>query len=227
VGKVVVVENVTLDGVMQAPGGADEDARGGFRLGGWGHRYADRVMAETMGRGMNADGSGSGEATVSTTTVNDRRAAERRAGMSGGMLFGRRTYEQFHGYWSKQTDGNPYTEVLNRRHKYVASRRLTEPLVWENSSLLDGDPVAAVAALKRDLDGDLVALGSGELVRSLIGAGLVDVLTVSIHPLTLGSGTRLFAEGASGYGEWALIDTVTTTTGVIIANYRPAASGRE
>jgi dihydrofolate reductase len=203
VGKVVVVENVTLDGVMQAPGGADEDARGGFRYGGWAHRYADRVMAETMSRGM-SDGDGGG------------------GGGAGGMIFGRRTYEQFHGFWSKQTDGNPYTEVLNRRHKYVASRRLTEPLVWENSSLLEGDPVAAVAALKRDLDGDLVALGSGELVRSLIGAGLVDVLTLSIHPLTLGSGTRLFAEGATGYGEWALIDTVTTTTGVIIANYRPA-----
>jgi dihydrofolate reductase len=206
VGKVVVVENVTLDGVMQAPGGADEDARGGFPYGGWGHRYVDRVMAETMGKGMSEAGSGDG----------------------GGMIFGRRTYEQFHGFWSKQTDGNPYTEVLNRRHKFVASRRLTEPLVWENSSLLDGDAVAAVAALKRDLDGDLVALGSGELVRSLIGAGLVDVLTVSIHPLTLGTGARLFAEGATGYGEWALIDTVTTTTGVIIANYRPAgeAAGR-
>jgi dihydrofolate reductase len=198
VGKVVVVENVTLDGVMQAPGGADEDARGGFHYGGWAHPYADRVMAETMGfgTGRRADG--------------------------GGMIFGRRTYEQFHSFWSKQTDGNPYTEVLNRRHKYVASRHLTEPLVWENSSLLEGDAVAAVAALKRDLDGDLVALGSGELVRSLIGAGLVDVLTVSIHPLTLGRGTRLFADGPTGYGEWALIGTVTTTTGVIIANYRPA-----
>jgi dihydrofolate reductase len=200
VGKVVVVENVTLDGVMQAPGGADEDARGGFPYGGWAHRYADRVMAETMGRGMGESGGGDG----------------------GGMIFGRRTYEQFHGFWSKQTDGNPYTEVLNRRHKYVASRRRTEPLVWENSSLLKGDAVAAVAALKRDLDGDLVALGSGELVRSLIGAGLVDVLTVSIYPLTLGSGTRLFAEGPTGYGTWALTDTVTTTTGVIIATYRPA-----
>src|SRR4051812_4617209 len=113
-GRIVVVQNVTLDGVMQAPGGADEDARGGFRYGGWAHPYADRVMAETMGRGMREDGS---------------------------MLFGRRTYEQFHSFWSKQTDGNPYTEVLNRKQKYVVSRTLTEPLPWENSTLISLDAV--------------------------------------------------------------------------------------
>jgi hypothetical protein len=89
-GKLVVVEHVTLDGVMQAPGGADEDTRGGFPHGGWAQPYTDHVMAETMGKGMNKD---------------------------GVMLFGRRTYEQFYGFWSRQTDGNPYTEVLNRNHK--------------------------------------------------------------------------------------------------------------
>ena len=94
-GRLVVVENVTLDGVMQAPGGPDEDPRGGFPYGGWARPYADQVMAETMGASMGDD---------------------------GVMLFGRRTYEQFHGFWSTQTDGNPYTEVLNRKHKYVASR---------------------------------------------------------------------------------------------------------
>jgi len=196
-GKVVVVENVTLDGVMQAPGGADEDARGDFRYGGWARPYADRVMAETMGMGMREDG--------------------------GGMLFGRRTYEQFHAFWSKQTDGNPYTEVLQRRHKYVASRTLAGELPWENSSLLVGDAVDAVAALRRDLDGNLVVLGSGELVRSLAAAGLVDVYTLSIHPLTLGAGIRLFAEGEQAYGTWDLVSAVPTTTGVIIATYRPAA----
>ncbi|HEY2671318.1 MAG TPA: dihydrofolate reductase family protein [Rugosimonospora sp.] len=195
-GKVVVVENVTLDGVMQAPGGADEDMRGGFPYGGWGRPYADRVMAAKMGLGRDGN-------------------------EDGGMLFGRRTYQQFYGFWSGQTDGNPYTEVLNRRHKYVASRTLAEPLPWENSSLLKGDASDAVAALKRDVAGDLVVLGSGELVRSLARSGLVDVYTLSIHPLTLGTGTRLFAEGTDAYGTWELVDAVPTTTGVIIATYRP------
>jgi dihydrofolate reductase len=197
-GKVVVVENVTLDGVMQAPGGAEEDARGGFPHGGWAHSYADRVMAAKMGLGMKTN-------------------------EDGAMLFGRRTYEQFYGFWSKQTDGNPYTEVLNRRHKYVASRTLAEPLPWENSSLLEGDASDTVAALKRDIAGDLVVLGSGELVRSLARSGLVDVYTLSIHPLTLGRGTRLFAEGTDAYGTLELVDAEPTTTGVIIATYRPTA----
>jgi dihydrofolate reductase len=196
-GKVVVVENVTLDGVMQAPGGADEDVRGGFPYGGWAHPYADHVMAETMGRGMGAD---------------------------GAVLFGRRTYEQFHAFWSKQTDGNPYTEVLNRKRKHVASRTLTGSLPWENSSLLRGDAAGAVAALKRETDGDLVVLGSGELVRSLAAAGLVDSYTLSIHPLTLGTGRKLFGEGAEAYGTLELVEAVPTTTGVIIATYRPATA---
>ncbi|HEX5997168.1 MAG TPA: dihydrofolate reductase family protein [Jiangellales bacterium] len=195
-GKVVVVENMTLDGVMQAPGGADEDTRGGFPHGGWAHPYADQVMAETMSKGMSED---------------------------GALLFGRRTYEQFYGFWSKQTDGNPYTVVLNREHKYVASRTLAEPLPWENSSLLEGDAADAVAALKRDVEGDLVVLGSGELVRSLARAGLVDVYTLSIHPLTLGTGTKLFAEVEDAYGTFELVEAVPTTTGVIIATYRPTA----
>jgi dihydrofolate reductase len=195
-GKRVAVENVTLDGVMQAPGEADEDARGGFRHGGWAHPYADHVMAETMGKGMSDD---------------------------GVMLFGRRTYEQFYRFWSKQTDGNPYTAVLNRKHKYVASRTLAEPLPWENSSLLKADVTQAVAALKGDVAGDLVVLGSGELVRSLASAGLVDVYTLSIYPLTLGTGTRLFAEGEEAYGTLELVEAVPTTTGVIIATYRPTA----
>jgi len=194
-GKVVVVENLTLDGVMQAPGGADEDTRAGFPHGGWARPYADQVMAEKMGKGMSDD---------------------------GGMLFGRRTYEQFHAFWSKQADGNPYTEVLNRKSKYVASRTLAGPLPWTNSSLLDGDAATAVAALKRDVEGDLVVLGSGELVRSLAKANLVDGYVLSIHPLTLGTGMKLFGEGDDAYGTLELIETVPTTTGVIIATYRAA-----
>jgi dihydrofolate reductase len=195
-GRVVVVENVTLDGVMQAPGGANEDTRGGFRHGGWARPYADHVQAEVMGRGMGTD---------------------------GAMLFGRRTYQQFHGFWSAQTDGNPYTAVLNAKTKYVASRTLTEPLPWVNSSLLTGDAVEAVRALRRDLGGDLVVLGSGVLVRSLIRAGLVDSCTLSLHPLTLGAGERLFEDGPDAFRRLELVEAVPTTTGVIIASYRRAA----
>ncbi len=193
-GEVVVVENVTLDGVMQAPGGTDEDTRGDFRYGGWARPYADHVAAATMGKGMAAD---------------------------GVMLFGRRTYLDFHGFWAKQDDGNPYTEVLNRKTKYVASRTLAEPLPWQHSVLLTGDATAAVAELRAGLAGDIAVLGSGELVRSLAAAGLVDQYLLSIHPLTLGAGTKLFADGAAAYREMTLLESVTTTTGVIIARYRP------
>ncbi|MEV0716922.1 dihydrofolate reductase family protein [Asanoa sp. NPDC050611] len=187
-GKLTVIENVTLDGVMQAPGGADEDPRGGFTHGGWAVPYMDHVMAETMGSGMRAE---------------------------GALLFGRRTYEQFHGFWAGQTDGNPYTAVLNRRQKYVASRTLNEPLPWENSSLVSGDLISAVADLKKTVD--LAVLGSGELVRSLARAGLVDGYTLSIFPLTLGTGMKLFGDALT---TMELVDTVPTTTGVIIATYR-------
>jgi dihydrofolate reductase len=148
-------------------------------------------------------------------------------GEDGVLLFGRRTYEQFHGFWSKQSDGNPYTEVLNRKHKYVASRTLAEPLPWANSSLIAGDVPEAVAALKDDLDADVVVLGSGELVRSLARADLVDVYTLSIHPLVLGTGLRLFAGDSPGEADapraFDLAEAVPTTTGVIIATYHRKA----
>jgi dihydrofolate reductase len=196
-GEIVVVQNVTLDGVMQAPGGAEEDTRGGFRFGGWARPYADQVSAATMGKGMSED---------------------------GALLFGRRTYTNMHGFWAKQSDGNPYTEVLNRKTKYVASRTLAEPLPWENSTLLGGEATDAVEKLKGDVAGALVVLGSGVLVRSLAAAGLVDQYVLSIHPLTLGAGTKLFDEGAAAYRKMTVVDTVTTTTGVIIATYRPVVT---
>ena len=194
-GEVVVVENLTLDGVIQAPGGVDEDPRGGFAHGGWARPYGDRVSAQVMGRSMGAD---------------------------GALLLGRRTYQQLHGFWSGQTDGNPYTAVLDRKPKYVASRTLTAPLPWQNSTLLRGDAVAAVADLRRDLEGDLVVLGSGELVRALARAHLVDVYLLSLHPLTLGTGRRLFPEGEDAPQAFELVEAVPTTTGVVIATYRAA-----
>jgi dihydrofolate reductase len=191
--KLVVNTNLTLDGVMQSPAGPDEDRRGGFERGGWAPPYFDQVMGEVAAEGMAKDGS---------------------------MLFGRRTFEQFASFWPTQPDDNPFAAVLNRRQKYVASRTLEEPLSWSNSTLLRGDAMEAVAALKEQPDNDLVVLGSGELVQSLMRANLVDEYVLLIHPLVLGTGRRLFTDGGAS-ADLRLADTKTTTTGVIIATYLP------
>lgn len=192
-GKVVVIEHVTLDGVMQAPGRADEDQRDGFEHGGWAHARVDEVMGRVMGEGM---------------------------ARGGALLFGRRTYEDFFSFWPTQTD-NPYTDVLDNTLKYVASRSLKEPLPWRNSTLLHGDAAEAVAKLKEG--DDLGVLGSGQLVRSLMQRGLVDEFVLMTHPLVLGTGRRLFADGGA-FAELRLTDTTTTTTGVVIAKYQPSAA---
>jgi dihydrofolate reductase len=191
--KVVVINHLTLDGVMQAPGRPDEDCRGGFEHGGWATPYGDEVMGRVMGQGM---------------------------ARGGALLLGRRTYEDFAAFWPNQRD-NPFTPVLNERRKYVASRTLREPLPWVNSTLLEGDAADAVARLKREQDEDLAVLGSGELVRSLMRRALVDQYTLTIHPLVLGSGRRLFTDGGA-FASLRLVDAITTTTGVVIATYRPA-----
>ena len=187
------VELLTLDGVMQAPGGKDEDTRGGFEHGGWAAPYNDEVMGQEMSKGM-------GETE---------------------LLFGRRTYDILHDAWADRSDPNPFTTVLNETPKYVASRTLNEPLEWANSTLLDGDAADAVAKLKEQPGKDLVIMGSGELVRALMPDGLIDVYTLMIHPLVLGSGHRLFDDD-SALSKLALSDSVTTTKGVVIATYRPA-----
>ena len=194
-GTIEVVNHVSLDGVTQGLGRPDEDTRDGFEHGGWGTAYADAVMGRTLMAG---------------------------ADKSAGMLFGRRTYEDFSGYWPRQSD-NPYTEVLNQAQKYVVSRTLSEPLPWQNSTLLRGDLGPAVSALKAEVDGKLVVLGSGELVRALTALGLVDRYVIVINPLLLGQGRRLFAEVGPRH-DLRLIDSVVTTTGAIIATY---AAGEE
>jgi dihydrofolate reductase len=191
--KVVVFNSVTLDGVMQAPGRADEDRRGGFAHGGWAVPYNDPVMGRVAAEGM-AD--------------------------AGPLLLGRRTYEDFYSFWPNQKD-NPFTEVLDNTLKYVASTTLEEPLPWSNSTLLEGDATEAVARLKRQPGKDLTVLGSGELVQALMRRNLVDVYVLLIHPLVLGSGRRLFADGGPSTA-LRLVDTTTTTTGVVIATYQPA-----
>jgi dihydrofolate reductase len=192
--KVIAVELLTLDGVMQAPGGPDEDRRGGFEHGGWATPYGDEVMAAKMGEGMSAPGS---------------------------ILLGRFTYEAFASFWPHQPD-NPYTRVLNEKTKYVASTTLQEPLPWQNSVLLEGDAVEAVARLRDQAGDDIVLLGSGELARGLMRRGLIDEYVLSIHPLVLGSGGKLFPEDGT-VSRLELVDSTTTTTGVVIATYRPSA----
>ena len=189
--KITVFNNLTLDGVMQAPGGKDEDTRGGFEHGGWAVPYTDEVMMAKAGEGM---------------------------AQGGSIMFGRRTYEKMHGYWPHQGD-NPFTEVLNNSQKYVASRTLEE-VEWQNSTVLQGDAGDAVAELKKQDGPDVVVLGSGDLLQTLITRGLIDSYTLQIHPLVLGSGRRMFPEGA--FAQLRLVDSVPTTTGVIIATYEPA-----
>jgi dihydrofolate reductase len=138
----------------------------------------------------------------------------------GPLLLGRRTYEDFFSFWPRQT-GNPFTEVLDNTLKYVASTTLAEPLGWRNSELLDGDAAEAVAALKAQPGKDMTVLGSGELIQSLRRRDLIDEYLLLIHPLVLGSGRRLFCDGGPA-ATLRLVDATPTTTGVIIATYRPA-----
>ena len=198
--KLMVLENVTLDGVMQGPGSPDEDRRGGFDRGGWMPPYNDDVRMQIMGEGMS------------------RRT---------DMLFGRWTYEKFYHVWHGRTD-NPFTAVFERSQKYVASRTLRGPLPWVKSTLLEGDAADAVARLKEEDGRDLLVMGSGVLTGSLIQHGLVDELQLVIHPLVLGSGRRLFNDGAPCTA-LRLVRSVPTTKGVIIATYEPThrASSKE
>ncbi|HEY6685886.1 MAG TPA: dihydrofolate reductase family protein [Propionibacteriaceae bacterium] len=188
--------NISMDGVIQGPGRPDEDTRGGFDRGGWAVPYSDEVMAQRMGEGMAS---------------------------SGAMLFGRRTYEDFYGYWPRQTE-NPFTPYLNQATKYVVSSTLSEPLPWQNSILLPGNPAASVADLKSQPGPDLGIVGSAQLVRSLLAAELIDRYVLLIYPLVLGQGRRLFDERGPGV-DFDLVDSVTTSKGVIIATYESARAG--
>lgn len=192
--RIVVTMHLTLDGVMQAPGRPDEDTRDGFPHGGWAIPRNDEVMGRVMGEGM---------------------------ARGGPLLLGRRTYESLYEFWPKRTD-NPFTEVLNRAQKHVVSTTLSEPLPWQNSTLLDCDVPAAVAQLKRESDKDIGVIGSGELIQTLRRHDLVDEYLLMIHPVVFGTGRRLFPEGAPP-AELRLVDSVVTTTGVVIGTYRPAA----
>lgn len=192
--KLVVTNSITLDGVMQAPGRPDEDLRDDFRHGGWAAAYADEVMGNAMAE---------------------------RISQSGPILLGRRTYEDFASVWPHAPEDNPYTAVINNCQKYVVSTSLQEPLSWQNSTLLTGDVAKAVAELKEEPGKDIAVLGSGELVQTLRKHHLIDEYVLLIHPLLLGEGRRMFTTDGV-YESMQLMDVKSTTTGVIIAAYRPA-----
>ena len=182
---------VSLDGIMQAPGGPEEDPSGGFEHGGWTvplwDDQLDQAMTEFMGKPFD-------------------------------LVLGRKTYEIFAGYWPHSKE--PGAAELNRAIKYVASRTL-DKLDWENSQVLEGDVGEAVARLKAEDGSELQVHGSSDLIQTLLRHGLIDRFQVLIFPVVLGTGKRLFGEGAPS-SALRLVDSRVSDTGVVIARYEPA-----
>jgi dihydrofolate reductase len=194
--KLTLTMFLSLDGVMQAPGGPDEDRSGGFEHGGWLVPYAD----EDMG-----------------TIVTDQ------FGGASAFLMGRKTYEIFAAYWPHVTDVEDLVATkLNSLPKYVASRTL-DAVQWENTTLLKGDVANEVARLKAQPGGELQVHGSGDLAQTLLQLGLVDEYRLWVYPVVLGQGRHLFREGNVA-AALRLIDSKTTSTGVLVNTYQPAGS---
>jgi dihydrofolate reductase len=194
--KVVVVEWMTLDGVVQAPGAKDEDTSGGFEHGGWHLPYFDELSQKWVVESLQE---------------------------AGGFLLGRITYENFAGYWPNASEEEQVIAVpLNTRPKYVASTTLSEPLEWENSTLLRGDVPEAVTALKQEDGGDLHVIGSAKLVHTLIEHDLVDEFRFMIDPLVVGGGKRIWPDDGARRS-LRLVDSKLTTTGAVLAKYAPTA----
>ncbi len=189
---------LTLDGVMQAPGGPDEDPDGGFPHGGWSFPYGDQDFAAAMGGWF---------------------------AQAGAFLLGRKTYQIFRGHWPRVTDpGDPIASKLNALPKYVVSTTLTS-VDWHNSSLLGSDVAAEVAKLKERPGDELQVHGSGALAHTLIDHDLIDEYRLLFFPVHLGSGKKLFRDGAKA-AALRLTRATTTSTGVIIATYEPAGPVR-
>jgi dihydrofolate reductase len=193
--KVIVNEFMTLDGVVQAPIYADEDMSGGFVHGGWHQRYFDDISMKWVVENVTA---------------------------AGGFLLGRRTYEMFAAHWpNAPEEEQALAQPLNTRPKYVASTTLTEPLGWQNATVLQGDVAAAVGALKQEDGADLYVIGSTELVHTLIARDLVDEFRVMIDPVVVGGGKRIFRDDGA-LRPLRLVASQVTTTGAILATYAPA-----
>ena len=194
--KVIVVESMTLDGVVQAPGAPDEDTSGGFQHGGWHLPYFDDLARSWVVNGY---------------------------ATAGGFLLGGRTYQNLAAYWPNASEEEQViAQPLNTKPKYVASRTLAEPLGWQNSRVLQGDVAEAVAALKQEDGEDLHVIGSSQLVQTLVEHDLVDEFRVMIDPVVVGGGKRLFRDDGVRR-PLRLVDSQVTTTGVIIATYAAAA----
>ncbi|GGI44098.1 dihydrofolate reductase [Agromyces flavus] len=186
---ITVFESVTLDGVMQAPGRPDEDPRGGFAHSGWALPYQDEVAGRFAAEGMS---------------------------QGGALLFGHRTYDDLMGFWTSTPEPNPFTGALITADKFVATRRRDIRLDHPNSTALVGEAADTVAQLRAERDGGITVLGSGELVRALLAAHLVDELVLLQHPLVLGTGTTLFDATPLTLN---LRRSIPTTTGVVIGQY--------
>ena len=192
--KLIVDEFMSLDGVMQAPGGEEEDTSGGFQHGGWSMQYMDEPAQKRVLEGIVG---------------------------AGGFLLGRRTYDIFAAYWPNASEQEQViAEPLNTKPKYVASRTQTE-LEWQNSTVLDRDLADAVTALKQEDGGDLHVIGSTELVQSLLDLGLVDELRLMIDPVVVGGGKRIFRDDCQ-LRPLRLVESETTPSGAIFATYAPA-----
>ena len=187
--KLIVLTFVSLDGVMQAPGGPEEDTSGGFRHGGWVAGYWDDILGNTMDEQMSAP---------------------------FDLLLGRRTYEIFAAYWPRVKE-DPFADKLNGARKYVASRTL-EKLDWNNSTLLKGDAASEIKKLKEQDGPEIQVHGSSDFVQTLMTHDLVDEFRLKIFPVSLGVGKRLFGHGAMPMG-FELLETRTSSTGVIVATY--------
>jgi dihydrofolate reductase len=190
--KLIVSTFLTLDGVMQAPGGPGEDDSGSFAHGGWSVNYWDEKMGEVMGAAMSAP---------------------------FDLVLGRTTYDIFAAFWPdapEEAGGKP----LNDATKYVASR--SQPtLDWSNSVLIEGDAAEGIAALKQEDGPELQVHGSGNLIQTLLRHNLVDQYRLWVFPLVIGSGKRLFSDGTIPSG-LKLVDSTVSTTGVVIGTYEPA-----
>ena len=195
--KLVVNTFLTLDGVMQAPGGPEEDTTGGFAHGGWSFGYWDEAMGNWMGEVM---------------------------GKPFALLLGRKTYEIFAAYWPNAAD-QPGAAELNAATKYVASRTL-DSVEWANSVLLDDDAAEAVARLKDEDGPEIQVHGSSNLIQTLLRTQLLDEFRVWIFPVVLGTGKRLFGEGTAPSG-LELVDSKTSTSGVLVATYKPAGEPKD
>jgi len=193
--KLVVIEFMSLDGVVQAPGDPQEDAAGGFRHGGWQRPYFDEIFMQKAVGGM----------------------AE-----TDAQLFGRRTYDKMAAFWPTVGDDDPFAKHLNHVTKYVASRSMTEAS-WEGTTVLNGNVAVQVREIKERDGGTISVLGSADLVQTLMEHDLIDEYSLAVHPILLGSGKKLFRD-AEQVRRLELVDSTPTTSGVLLTTYRPARS---